>query len=61
MLVDDLQVRIVNAATGELLRDLTIDPSREGFEPPTARSVVWGGRKPSVVLLRQRRLGRVHR
>jgi hypothetical protein len=27
----------------------------------TARSVVWGGRKASVVLERQRRLGRVHR
>jgi hypothetical protein len=32
MLVDDLQVRIVNAATGELLRDLTIDPSRD-YQP----------------------------
>jgi len=27
----------------------------------SARSVVWGGRKPSVVLERQRRLGGVHR
>ena len=32
LLVDDLQVRIVNAATGELLRDLTIDPSRD-YQP----------------------------
>jgi hypothetical protein len=32
MLVDDLQVRIVNAATGELLRELTIDPSRD-YQP----------------------------
>jgi hypothetical protein len=35
MLVDDLQVRIVNAATGELLRELTIDPSRD-YQPPAA-------------------------
>jgi hypothetical protein len=27
MLVNDLQVRIVNAATGELLRELTIAPA----------------------------------
>jgi Integrase core domain len=32
MLVDDLHVRIVNAATGELLRELTIDPSRN-YQP----------------------------
>ena len=32
LLVEDLQVRIVNAATGELLRDLTIDPSRD-YQP----------------------------
>nr|WP_051745299.1 hypothetical protein [Streptomyces yerevanensis] len=32
MLVNDLDVRIVNAATGELLRDLTIDPSRD-YQP----------------------------
>ena len=29
LLVDDLHVRIVDAATGELLRDLTIDPTRD--------------------------------
>ena len=28
-LVDDLHVRIVNAATGELIRELTLDPSRD--------------------------------
>src|SRR5215475_3927499 len=27
-LVQDLEVRIINAATGELLRDLTLDPDR---------------------------------
>ena len=32
MLVDDLHVRIANAATGELLRELTIDPSRD-YQP----------------------------
>ena len=29
LLVQDLQVRIVNAATGELLRELVLDPSRD--------------------------------
>jgi hypothetical protein len=29
MLVHDLDVRIINAATGELIRDLTIDPTRD--------------------------------
>jgi len=28
-LVQDLEIRIVNAATGELLSDLLIDPSRD--------------------------------
>ncbi len=32
MLVDDLHVRIVNATTGELLRELTIDPTRD-YQP----------------------------
>jgi len=29
MLIDDLHVRIVNAITGELLRELTIDLSKD--------------------------------
>jgi hypothetical protein len=29
LLVDDLHVRVVNAVTGELLRELTIDPARD--------------------------------
>ena len=29
LLVDDLAVRIIDAATGELLRDLVIDPTRD--------------------------------
>ena len=32
LLVQDLNVRIVNAITGELLRELTIDPSRD-YQP----------------------------
>jgi transposase InsO family protein len=32
LLVHDLHVRIVNAATGEILRDLTIDPRRD-YQP----------------------------
>jgi transposase InsO family protein len=32
MLVHDLEVRVINAATGELLRDLTLDPSRD-YQP----------------------------
>jgi hypothetical protein len=34
MLVQDLEVRIVNAVTGELLRELTIDPERD-YQPWT--------------------------
>lgn len=32
LLVDDLHVRVANAATGELLRELTIDPTRD-YQP----------------------------
>jgi len=32
LLVQDLQTRVINAATGELLRQLTIDPSRN-YQP----------------------------
>jgi hypothetical protein len=32
MLIQDLHVRVVNAATGELLRELTIDPTRD-YQP----------------------------
>jgi transposase InsO family protein len=34
LLVHDLDVRVVNAATGELLRELTIDPERD-YQPRT--------------------------
>jgi hypothetical protein len=32
MLVHDLNIRIINAATGELLRQLTLDPTRD-YQP----------------------------
>jgi hypothetical protein len=32
MLIDDLNVRVVNAITGELLRELTIDTNRD-YQP----------------------------
>jgi hypothetical protein len=32
MLVQDLNIRIINAATGELLRQLTLDPTRD-YQP----------------------------
>jgi len=35
MLVQDLHIRIVNAATGELLRELVLDPSRD-YQPTRA-------------------------
>ena len=35
LLVQDLNVRVVNATTGELLRDLTIDPNRD-YQPTGA-------------------------
>jgi transposase InsO family protein len=40
LLVQDLHVRVVNAATGELLRELIIDPARDyqPIHPPRART-----------------------
>ena len=35
LLVQDLDIRVVNAATGELLRDLILDPSRD-YQPTGA-------------------------
>jgi hypothetical protein len=32
MLVHDLDIRVINAATGELIRELTLDPSRD-YQP----------------------------
>ena len=36
LLIQDLDVRIVNAVTGELLRELTIDPSKD-YQPRTPK------------------------
>ena len=39
MLIQDLNVRIINAATGEHIRQLTLDPTRD-YQPrgtPTGR------------------------
>ena len=38
-LVDDLDIRIINAATGELIRELTLDPTRnyQPLDPPTPK------------------------
>jgi transposase InsO family protein len=42
LLIQDLHIRVINAATGELLRDLTLDPSRDyqptGRTPATRRA-----------------------
>jgi hypothetical protein len=32
MLVHDLNIRVIHAATGELLRELTLDPTRD-YQP----------------------------
>jgi hypothetical protein len=32
MLINDLDIRIINATTGELLRHLTLDPTRD-YQP----------------------------
>ena len=37
LLVQDLQVRVVDLATGELLRELTIDPSKD-YQPITPKA-----------------------
>jgi hypothetical protein len=36
LLIQDLQVRVVNAITGELLRELTINPDRD-YQPRTPK------------------------
>ena len=46
LLVQDLQIRVVNAITGELLRELVLDPNRD-YQPtgapkgPTRRPPKW--------------------
>ncbi len=34
MLIQDLNIRIINAATAELIRELTLDPTRDGLPTP---------------------------
>jgi hypothetical protein len=36
MLIHDMHIRVINAATGELLRDFTLDPSKD-YQPTGAR------------------------
>lgn len=45
MLIQDRNVRIINAATGELIRELTIDPTRN-YQPRGVRPVLdfWARR-----------------
>jgi FAD binding domain len=56
MLIRDLHIRIINAATGELLRELTLDPSRAyqptGRPPGPTRGPTRKTRRPP--------LGRAH-
>ena len=35
MLIRDLDIRVINAATGELLRELVLDPARD-YQPTGA-------------------------
>jgi hypothetical protein len=39
LLIQDLHIRVVNAATGELLRELVLDPSRD--YQPTGKPPGW--------------------
>jgi hypothetical protein len=45
LLVQDLNIRIINAATGELLRELTLDPDRN-YQPTGAPKGPARNRKP---------------
>ena len=45
MLVRDLHIRVINAATGELLRELTLDPARD--YQPTGRPPGTSGSHPA--------------
>ena len=46
ILVQDLNIRIINAATGELLRNLTLDPTRD-YQPTGApKGPTW--KKPQT-------------
>ncbi|WP_250033632.1 integrase core domain-containing protein [Paractinoplanes maris] len=45
VLVQDLNIRIINAATGELLRELTLDPAKR-YHPPADHPDPHRKRKP---------------
>jgi hypothetical protein len=44
MLVQDLHVRVINAATGELLRELVLDPGKR--YQPTGKPPGWPKKAP---------------
>ncbi len=44
LLVQDLHIRVINAGTGELLRELTLDPTRN--YQPTGRHSGWPKKTP---------------
>jgi hypothetical protein len=43
LLVQDLHIRVINADTGELVRDLTLDPDKT--YQPTGRPAGWRSRR----------------
>ncbi len=51
LIVQDLHVRIIDAATGELLRDLALDPARNyqptGRQPGPAKGTLANGKTPN--------------
>ena len=49
MLVQDLHVRVVDAATGELVRELNIDPSKD-YQPQNTRNNKQPNLHPQVRL-----------
>ena len=44
MLAQDLRVRVINAATGELIRELVLDPARS--YQPTGKPPGWPKKTP---------------
>ena len=51
VLVQDLDIRVINAATGELLRELTLDPTKRlpGNRPPTRTNPEMNKPEPTIV------------
>jgi hypothetical protein len=46
LLVQDLDIRVVSAATGELLRELTLNPDKD--YQPTGRPSGWQKKTPQT-------------